>query len=130
MILLLAACLGVANLVNLDVTDSVDGVLARVTKASGQKFVVDPEIGVINVYVRVKDIGLDEFERRLASLTRATWTEKAGIFILQRTWAQDRKISEERAAALAPQLEVQLARLKPGMGDQDFQREARALAQA
>jgi len=130
MTLLIAAYLGLSNLLSIDTVGSIDDVLSRVSKTTGQKFVVDPEIGAMNVYAHLQDVGLDEFKKRLADVTRATWTEKPGISSLRRTSAQTRRIEQERVAALMPGFSDQLSKLRPGLDDEDFKRAAKSLAKA
>lgn len=114
--------------VSIDGVDNVGNILSQVSKAVHRNLIADPEIGAITVYVRLQDVDLAEFKRRLALMAGATWAERSGVSSLRRTPAQSRRITEDRINALTPGLDAALAQLRPGLEPGNPKQAARTLA--
>lgn len=102
--------------------DSVENVailVDQLSKSTGQKLNVDPEIGRINIYVRGNQVSADELETRIADLTKATWKQTGTSLHLTRTRAQEKEIRDGVVAQLAPIYKKALWETRSGMPDGD-----------
>jgi len=138
MTLLITACFSLlttlprmqSGAVTLDAVDNVGSLLERIGKTTGLRFNVDPDVAVITFYARLKNVPVAEAERRIAEITHASWSEKAGILILKRTVEQTRELEEARIATLIPAYTGQLAKLNPGLEQSNPGQAARSFAKS
>ncbi len=117
-----------STVLTIDGVENVTTIVDHLSKSTGQKLDADPDIGRINMYVRINQISADELKTRIAELTQATWKEKGTMLRLTRTPAQEKHITDGAVAQLAPVFKKELWETRSGMPDGDAEQVGRFFA--
>ena len=103
----------------IDEVENVSTIVEQLSKSTGQKHNVDPDIGRINMYVCVKDVPAEDLRLRLADLTQATWRKNGTALHLSHTKHEEERIHDGVAKQLSPIYKKDLWETRSGMPDGD-----------